>query len=195
MDQELKRQDLIVENGQIIINGNKEKYNILLLDIIGEIEGHVSLPSDTKTTKYEHILPELAVVQDDESIKGVLVLLNTLVLGGSHSIGVPLAVSGNVSFIVPTATMVVHPLRVSDTVLGVRQNYEYIERMQDRIIQFTSCHSKIGEDSLRSIMFNTQELSKDIGSVLVGKEAVECGIIDRIGGISAALNKLYDLIN
>ena len=165
------------------------------------------------------ILPELAVVQDDESIKGVLVLLNTvggdveaglaiaemlasiskpvvtLVLGGSHSIGVPLAVSGNVSFIVPTATMVVHPLRVSDTVLGVRQNYEYIERMQDRIIQFTSCHSKIGEDSLRSIMFNTQELSKDIGSVLVGKEAVECGIIDRIGGISAALNKLYDLIN
>ena len=219
MDQELKRQELIVENGQIIINGNREKYNILLLDIIGEIEGHVSLPSDTKTTKYEHVLPELAVVQDDESIKGVLVLLNTvggdveaglaiaemlasiskpvvtLVLGGSHSIGVPLAVSGDVSFIVPTATMVVHPLRVSDTVLGVRQNYEYIERMQDRIIRFTSCHSNIGEDSLRSIMFNTQELSKDIGSVLVGKEAVKCGIIDRIGGISDALNKLYDLIN
>ena len=219
MDQELKRQELIVENGQIIINGNKEKYNILLLDIIGEIEGHVSLPSDTKTTKYEHVLPELAVVQDDESIKGVLVLLNTvggdveaglaiaemlasiskpvvtLVLGGSHSIGVPLAVSGDVSFIVPTATMVVHPLRVSDTVLGVRQNYEYIERMQDRIIRFTSCHSNIGDDSLRSIMFNTQELSKDIGSVLVGKEAVKCGIIDRIGGISDALNKLYDLIN
>jgi ATP-dependent protease ClpP protease subunit len=219
MDQELKRQELIVENGQIIINGNKEKYNILLLDIIGEIEGHVSLPSDTKTTKYEHVLPELAVVQDDESIKGVLVLLNTvggdveaglaiaemlasiskpvvtLVLGGSHSIGVPLAVSGDVSFIVPTATMVVHPLRVSDTVLGVRQNYEYIERMQDRIIQFTSCHSKIDEDSLRSIMFNTQELSKDIGSVLVGREAVKCGIIDRIGGVSDALNILYDLIN
>ncbi len=219
MDQELKRQELIVENGQIIINGNKEKYNILLLDIIGEIEGHISLPSDTKTTKYEHVLPELAVAQDDESIKGVLVLLNTvggdveaglaiaemlasiskpvvtLVLGGSHSIGVPLAVSGDVSFIVPTATMVVHPLRVSDTVLGVRQNYEYIERMQDRIIRFTSCHSNIGEDSLRSIMFNTQELSKDIGSVLVGKEAVKCGIIDRIGGISDALNKLYDLIN
>ncbi len=219
MDQELKRQELIVENGQIIINGNKEKYNILLLDIIGEIEGHVSLPSDTKTTKYEHVLPELAVVQDDESIKGVLVLLNTvggdveaglaiaemlasiskpvvtLVLGGSHSIGVPLAVSGDVSFIVPTAKMVVHPLRVSDTVLGVRQNYEYIERMQDRIIRFTSCHSNIGEESLRSIMFNTQELSKDIGSVLVGKEAVKCGIIDRIGGISDALNKLYDLIN
>ena len=206
-------QDSVKEDGMVMNEG------ILTLSIIGEIEGHVSLPSDTKTTKYEHVLPELAVVQDDESIKGILVLLNTvggdveaglaiaemlasiskpvvtLVLGGSHSIGVPLAVSGNVSFIVPTATMVVHPLRVSDTVLGVRQNYEYIERMQDRIIQFTSCHSKIGEDSLRSIMFNTQELSKDIGSVLVGKEAVECGIIDRIGGISAALNKLYDLIN
>ena len=165
------------------------------------------------------MIPALAKVEQDESIKGILILINTiggdvecglaiaeliaslskptvsLVLGGSHSIGVPLAVSGDVSFIVPTATMVVHPLRVSDTVLGVRQNYEYIERMQDRIIQFTSCHSKIDEDSLRSIMFNTQELSKDIGSVLVGKEAVKCGIIDRIGGVSDALNILYDLIN
>lgn len=219
MDAELKRQELIMENGQIIINGNKEKYNILLLNIIGEIEGHISLPSDTKTTKYEHVLPELAVIQDDESVKGVLVLLNTvggdveaglaiaemlssmskpvvtLVLGGSHSIGVPLAVSGDVSFIVPTATMVVHPLRISDTVLGVKQNYDYIERMQDRVIRFTSGHSNISEDALRKIMFNTKELSKDIGSVLVGKEAVENGIIDRIGGISDALNKLYDLIN
>lgn len=219
MDAELKRQELIMENGQIIINGNKEKYNILLLNIIGEIEGHISLPSDTKTTKYEHVLPELAVIQDDESVKGVLVLLNTvggdveaglaiaemlssmskpvvtLVLGGSHSIGVPLAVSGDVSFIVPTATMVVHPLRISDTVLGVKQNYDYIERMQDRVIRFTSNHSNISEDALRKIMFNTKELSKDIGSVLVGKEAVENGIIDRIGGISDALNKLYDLIN
>ncbi len=219
MDAELKRQELIMENGQIIINGNKEKYNILLLNIIGEIEGHISLPSDTKTTKYEHVLPELAVIQDDESVKGVLVLLNTvggdveaglaiaemlssmskpvvtLVLGGSHSIGVPLAVSGDVSFIVPTATMVVHPLRISDTVLGVKQNYDYIERMQDRVIRFTSSHSNISEEALRKIMFNTKELSKDIGSVLVGKEAVENGIIDRIGGISDALNKLYDLIN
>lgn len=219
MDTELKRQTLIEENGQLIINGNKEKYNILLLQLIGEVEGHISLPPDTKTTKYEHVLPELAVAQDDESVKGVLVLLNTvggdveaglaiaemlasmskpvvtLVLGGSHSIGVPLAVSGDVSFIVPTATMVVHPLRISDTVLGVKQNYNYIERMQNRIIRFTANHSDIGEESLRKIMFNTKELSKDIGSVLVGKEAVDCGIIDRIGGISDALNKLYDLIN
>ena len=199
--------------------GQLQENGIFTMTIIGEIEGHQLSAQNAKTTKYEHMIPALAKVEQDESIKGILILINTiggdvecglaiaeliaslskptvsLVLGGSHSIGVPLAVSGDVSFIVPTATMVVHPLRVSDTVLGVRQNYEYIERMQDRIIQFTSCHSKIDEDSLRSIMFNTQELSKDIGSVLVGKEAVKCGIIDRIGGVSDALNILYDLIN
>ena len=199
--------------------GQLQENGIFTMTIIGEIEGHQLSAQNAKTTKYEHMIPTLAKVEQDESIKGILILINTiggdvecglaiaeliaslskptvsLVLGGSHSIGVPLAVSGDVSFIVPTATMVVHPLRVSDTVLGVRQNYEYIERMQDRIIQFTSCHSKIDEDSLRSIMFNTQELSKDIGSVLVGKEAVKCGIIDRIGGVSDALNILYDLIN
>ncbi len=219
MDQELKRQELINGNGHVIISGNKEKYNILLLNIIGEIEGHICLPSSTKTSKYEHILPELAVAADDESIKGILILLNTvggdveaglaisemlssmnkpvvtLVLGGSHSIGVPLAVSGDASFIVPTATMVIHPLRITDTVLGVRQNYEYIERMQDRIIRFTANHSKINEKKLREIMFNTKELTKDIGSVLVGEEAVKVGIIDNVGGISCALKKLYDLIN
>lgn len=219
MDKELKRQELIIENGQIIIRGNKDGFNILLLNIIGEIEGHVCLPSSTKTSKYEHILPELAIASDDESIKGVLVLLNTvggdveaglaiaemlasmgkpvvtLVLGGSHSIGVPLAASGDASFIVPTATMVIHPLRINDTVLGVKQNYEYIERMQDRIIKFTSKHSEIDEKTLRKIMFNTKELTKDIGSVLVGEDAVRFGIIDSVGGISDALNKLYDLIN
>jgi ATP-dependent protease ClpP protease subunit len=119
----------------------------------------------------------------------------TLVLGGSHSIGVPLAVSGDVSYIVPTATMVVHPIRINNVVLGVRQNYEYIEKMQDRIIGFTTEHSNIDEENLRSIMFNTKELSKDIGSMLVGVEAVKTGIIDYVGGISDALNKLYDLIN
>ena len=199
--------------------GQLQENGILIMTIVGEIEGHQLSAQNAKTTKYEHMIPLLAKAEQDQSIKGILILINTiggdvecglaiaeliaslgkptvsLVLGGSHSIGVPLAVSGDVSFIVPTATMVVHPLRVSDTVLGVRQNYEYIERMQDRIIQFTSCHSKIDEDSLRSIMFNTQELSKDIGSVLVGREAVKCGIIDRIGGVSDALNILYDLIN
>ncbi|MBP3326429.1 MAG: ATP-dependent Clp protease proteolytic subunit [Coprococcus sp.] len=219
MDKELKRQELIKENGQLIISGNKNKYNILLMSIIGEVEGHENLPDNTKSTKYEHILPELAIAEDDESIKGVLVLLNTvggdveaglaiaemlsslskpvvtLVLGGSHSIGVPLAVSGDVSYIVPTATMVVHPIRMNGTVLGVKQNYEYIERMQDRIIKFTSSHSDIEEEKLRRIMFNTTELSKDIGSVLVGIEAVNAGIIDKVGGIDKALSNLYDLIN
>lgn len=219
VEEEKNRDRRIEETGQATLNKNDKENTIHLISVIGEIEGHDNLGSNSKTTKYEHILPQLATIEDSENIDGVLILLNTvggdveaglaiaemiaslskptvsLVLGGSHSIGVPLAVSGDVSFIVPTATMVVHPLRVSDTVLGVRQNYEYIERMQDRIIQFTSCHSKIDEDSLRSIMFNTQELSKDIGSVLVGKEAVKCGIIDRIGGVSDALNILYDLIN
>ncbi|MGN0396081.1 MAG: ClpP family protease [Coprococcus sp.] len=219
MDKELKRQELIKENGQIIISGNKNKYNILLVSIIGEVEGHENLPDNTKSTKYEHILPELAIAEDDDSIKGVLVLLNTvggdveaglaiaemlsslskpvvtLVLGGSHSIGVPLAVSGDVSYIVPTATMVVHPIRMNGTVLGVKQNYEYIERMQDRIIRFTAAHSNIRDEKLRSIMFNTSELSKDIGSVLVGVEAVNAGIIDRVGGIDKAMSNLYDLIN
>ena len=218
-DKLTKQQEQIRESGELILDENKEKHKIFLLNIIGEIEGHECLASNLKTTKYEHVLPQLAQIEDSCEVDGLLILIHTvggdveaglaiaemlasiskpvvtLVLGGSHSIGVPLAVSGDVSFIVPTATMVVHPLRVSDTVLGVRQNYEYIERMQDRIIQFTSCHSKIDEDSLRSIMFNTQELSKDIGSVLVGKEAVKCGIIDRIGGVSDALNILYDLIN
>ena len=116
-------------------------------------------------------------------------------LGGGHSIGVPLAVSGDVTYIVPSATMVVHPIRMNGTVLGVRQNYEYIERMQDRIIEFTSTHCSVREDELRQIMFNTTELTKDVGSVLIGKQAVEKGIIDRVGGINAAMNCLYGLIN
>lgn len=217
MDTEQKRQELIKENGQIIISGNK--YNILLLNVIGEIEGHDNLPNNSKTTKYEHVLPELAVVEDDEKMQGVMVLLNTvggdveaglaiaemlaslskpvvtMVLGGSHSIGVPLAVSGDVSFIVPSATMVVHPIRMNGTVLGVKQNFEYIERMQDRIIRFTADHSKIQKEDLKQIMFNTHELSKDIGSMLVGEEAVTAGIIDRVGGIADAFQCLYDLIN
>jgi ATP-dependent protease ClpP protease subunit len=211
--------ELIRDYGQIALNRNRFRYKIHLLNIIGEIEGHDNLPSQNKTSKYEHILPLLAAVEDDEETDGVLVLLNTvggdveaglaiaemlaslskpvvsLVLGGGHSIGVPLAASSDVSFIVPSATMVVHPIRINGTVLGVKQNYEYIERMQDRIIEFTASHSDISEEKLRGIMFNTKELTKDIGSVLVGREAVEKGIIDRVGGINQALSCLYGLIN
>ncbi len=210
---------LVKELGHYILESKNQGKGIVLLNIAGEIEGHEKLGSNSKVSKYELILPLLALVENDESIEGLLVLLNTvggdveaglaiaemiasinkpkvcLVLGGGHSIGVPLAVSGDVTYIVPTATMVVHPIRINGTVLGVRQNYEYIERMQDRIIKFTASHSRVKEDELRDIMFNTKELIKDIGSVLIGEQAVSRGIIDKVGGISDAMNCLYDLIN
>ena len=216
---EKTQMELIKDYGQITLSGNKFHHRIHLLNIIGEIEGHESMGNNAKTSKYEHILPQLAAVEDSKDIDGVLVLLNTvggdveaglaiaemiaslskpkvcLVLGGGHSIGVPLAVSGDITFIVPTATMVVHPIRVSGMVLGVKQNYEYIERMQDRIIEFTVNHSDVSEEELRRIMFNTSELTKDVGSMIVGKQAVEKGIIDKVGGINTALSCLYDLIN
>ena len=192
---------------------------ILMCGIYGEIEGHEKLPAGMKSTSYEELLPVVAQAENSEYIKGVLVLINTvggdvesglaisemfaslskpvvtLVLGGGHSIGVPLATSGNASFIVPTATMVVHPIRTSTAVLGVKQNFEYIEKMQDRIIDFTVAHSDITRDEFKKYMFNTAELTKDIGSVLVGSEAVRAGIITATGGMSDALKKLYDLIN
>lgn len=208
----------IDDMGQISLHGNAMKYRIHLLSIIGEIEGHECLPAMTKSTKYEHVLPKLAAIEDDDEIDGVLVLLNTvggdveaglaiaemiaslskpvvtLVLGGGHSIGVPLSVSGDVSFIVPTATMLVHPIRMNGTVIGVRHNYEYIEKMQDRIIHFTAGHAEIEEARLRDIMFNTSQLAKDVGTVLVGSEAVSEGLIHRVGGIKDAMHCLYDLI-
>ncbi len=219
LDSEQLKGELIKDYGQITLSGNRFHQRIHLLNIIGEIEGHENLGNNSKTSKYEHILPQLAAVEDSDDIDGVLVLLNTvggdveaglaiaemiaslskpkvcLVLGGGHSIGVPLAVSGDVTYIVPSATMVIHPIRISGTVLGVRQNFEYIERMQERIIDFTVNHSMVKDDELRRIMFNTTELTKDVGSMLVGRQAVEKGIIDRVGGINSALNCLYDLIN
>lgn len=205
--------------GQMDLAENAYGYKIHLLNIIGEIEGHQCLGPGVKSTQYEHVLPELAKIEEDASMDGLMVLLNTvggdveaglaiaemiaslsipvvtLVLGGGHSIGVPLSCSGCHSFIVPTATMVVHPIHMNGTVLGVRHNYEYIDKMQQRIISFTCNHSRIQEEDLKKIMFNTKELTKDVGSVLVGKEAVECGIIDEIGGIREAFCYLYDLIN
>lgn len=209
----------IMEMGQIDLSENAYGYRIHLLNIIGEIEGHQCMGPMVKTTKYEHVLPELARVEEDQSIDGLLVLLNTvggdveaglaisemiaslsvpvvtLLLGGGHSIGVPLSVSGDYSFIVPTATMIVHPIRMNGTVLGVKQNYEYIDRMQERIISFTCAHSQISEKDLKALMFNTKELTKDVGSVLVGEEAVKKGIINEIGGIQEAFCCLYTLIN
>lgn len=212
------KDERISEIGQTTLDKNGRKVKIHLLTIIGEIEGHECLPQQSKTTKYEHVLPQLANIEDSNEIDGLLLLLNTvggdveaglaiaemiaslskptvsLVLGGSHSIGVPLAVSTKYSYIVPTATMIIHPVRMNGTVIGVTQTYEYIEKIQDRILSFIVSHSKITYEEAKSLMLNTKQLVKDVGSILIGKEAVEQGIIDEVGGIDMALKKLYDMI-
>ena len=199
---------------QATLDGGNGKHKIHLLSIIGEVEGHENLSGNTKVTKYDQILPRLAELEDDDSVEGLLVLLNTsggdvdaglaiaemiaslsmptvsLVLGGSHSIGVPLAVSTDHSFIVPTGTMMVHPVRMSGMVIGTAQTYEYFEMIEDRIISFVSEHSRIDREKLKKLMHNTKMLTKDLGTVLVGKEAVECGLIDGEGGIRDAIGKL-----
>ena len=212
--QRLDKNEEIKETGTLNLNGNGHKANIQLLTIIGEIEGHEAVSGNTKATKYEHLIPRLAEVEDDDEVDGVLILLNTLggdveaglaiaemiaslskptvslVLGGSHSIGGPLAVSADYSFIVPTGTMLVHPVRMSGMVIGTAQTYEYFEMIEDRIISFVSEHSRIDRERLKKLMHNTKMLTKDLGTVLVGKEAVECGLIDGEGGIRDAIGKL-----
>lgn len=207
------------ELGQATINNNQNGRNIHLLSIIGEVEGHENLSGNTKTTKYDHILPQLAKLEDDDSIDGMLVLLNTsggdvdaglaiaemiaslsfptvsLVLGGSHSIGVPLAVSTDYSFIVPTGTMMIHPVRMNGTVIGASQTYEYFEMIQDRILTFISSHAKISYEQAKALMLNTKMLTRDLGTVLVGKENVKEGLINEVGGIKEALGHLYQMID
>lgn len=208
--------DDIQEYGQTVIKD--DDVTIYLITIIGEIEGHECLPSSSKTTKYEHVLPKLAEIEDDKNIDGVLLLINTvggdvesglaiaemvaslskptvsLVLGGSHSIGVPLAVSTNYSMIVPSGTMVIHPVRMSGTVIGAPATYDYFKRMQDRIIHFITTHCDATYEKIEELMMNTQMLTKDVGTILVGKEAVEVGLINEIGGIAEAFRKLKELI-
>ena len=205
------------ENGQTDITG-KNGNHIELISIIGEIEGHENLSGNTKTTKYEHILPKLAEIEESGETEGVLVLINTvggdvscglalaemiaslskptvsLVIGDSHSIGVPLAVSTDHSFIVPTGTMMVHPVRMSGTVIGASQTYEYFEMIQDRILTFVSEHAKIAYDQVKKLMLNTEMLTKDLGTVLVGQDTVKAGLIDEVGGIREALRYLYQQI-
>ena len=204
--------------GQTILQANRRNAKIYLLSIIGEIEGHECLPSTAKTTKYEHVLPKLAAIEDDEDVDGVLLLLNTvggdvesglaiaemvaslskptvsLVLGGSHSIGVPLAVSTDYSLIVPSGTMVIHPVRMSGTVIGAKQTYDYFKQMQDRIIGFIASHCEVSKERVEQMMMNTQMLTKDLGTILVGEQAVKEGGIDAVGGISDAFAELYRLI-
>ncbi len=213
-----KTDENIKESGQISLLENRYDHRIHLLSVIGEVEGHECLSSNTKTTKYEHVLPRLAEIEDSKDVDGVLVLLNTvggdvesglaiaemlaslskptvsLVLGGSHSIGVPLAVSTNYSFIVPTGTMVIHPVRMSGTVIGAPSTYDYFKQMQDRILSFVEnhCHAKMAR--LEEMMMNTGMLTKDLGTILVGAQAVEEGLIDAVGGIDEALKKLHNMI-
>lgn len=210
--------DEVKEYGQTDLDNNKKHKKIHLLSIIGEIEGHENASAQTKTTKYEHVLPMLAKVEDDEDIDGLLIILNTvggdvecglaiaemvaslskptvsLVLGGSHSIGVPLAVATDYSFIVETGTMVIHPVRMNGLFIGVPQTYEYFEKIQQRINHFVIKHCHIKEERFMELMNETEFLTKDVGSILVGKETVEEGIINEIGGLKEALGKLYKLI-
>lgn len=192
--------------------------NIHCLTIIGQIEGHMVLPAQNKTTKYEHILPQLVALEQHPDIEGVLIILNTvggdveaglaiaemvasmskptvsLVLGGGHSIGVPVAVAAWHSFITETASMTIHPIRLAGLVIGVPQTYEYLEKMQDRVVRFVVSHSRIDEWRFREMMFRSGELARDIGTVLIGREAVDCGLIDEVGGIGRALAKLREMV-
>ena len=201
-----------------IIAAENAPHNIRCLTIIGQIEGHYILPSQNKTTKYEHIIPALVAIEEDSSVEGLLVVLNTvggdveaglaiaeliagmskptvsIVLGGGHSIGVPLSVAANRSFIVPSATMTIHPVRINGMTLGVPQTMRYFEKMQDRITGFVTANSKIKPERFTELMMERDELVLDIGTVLDGKSAVREGLIDKLGSLSDAVNCLYELI-
>ena len=213
-----KQNEEITELGEVLLEENEKQYHIQLLSVIGEVEGHECLPNKSKTTKYEHVLPKLAMIEDSREIDGLLILLNTvggdveaglaiaemiaslskptvsLVLGGGHSIGVPLAVSADYSFIVPSATMVVHPVRSNGMFIGVMQSYRNMEKIQDRITGFVSSHSHMSKERMEELMLDTSQLVKDVGTMLEGREAVEEGLIDETGGIQEAMKKLYELI-
>ncbi len=204
---------MVKDGGTVIESGGAAFY---CLTVIGQIEGHFVLEQNQKATKYDHVIPTLVALEESDRIDGIIILLNTLggdveaglaiaeviaslktptasvVLGGGHSIGVPLAVSADRSFIVPSATMTIHPVRTSGVVLGVPQAFNYLEKMQNRIINFITAHSAVKEEKFRSLMNRTDVLVNDIGSILDGYEAVECGLIDEVGGISAALDYLRE---
>lgn len=193
--------------------------SIQVLPIIGQIEGHMVLPPQTKATKYEHIIPQLISMERNSEVKGILIVLNTvggdveaglaiaemirslskptvsIVIGGGHSIGVPLATSADYSFITPSATMIVHPVRMNGFVIGVAQTFHYFQKMQERIDNFIVKTSKISKDDLKKMMLKSDELLNDMGTILIGEQAVSCGLIDEVGGIKEALDKLKDAIS
>ncbi len=216
VEERLDEAELIEKNGEVI--AHNAKHLIHCLTIIGQVEGHYVLPSQNKTTKYEHIIPALVAIEQDRSIEGLVIILNTvggdveaglaiaeliagmktptvsIVVGGGHSIGVPLAVSAGHSFIVPSATMTIHPVRMNGLVLGVPQTLSYFDKMQDRIVNFVTSNSNISEEKFRSLMMRTGELVMDVGTVVDGEKAVELGLIDSLGGLSDAIECLYSMI-
>lgn len=213
-----QKREQIKELGTMELDGNTREHHIKLLTIIGEIEGHEAVSGSTKSTKYEHLLPLLAEIEDDARVDGVLILLHTLggdveaglsiaemiaslskptvslVLGGSHSIGGSLAVSAKYSYIVPSGTMIVHPVRSNGMFIGVEQSLHNMIKTQDRITRFLAAHSKISQERLEELMLNPTELVKDVGTLLEGEDAVREGLIDAVGGLSDALNKLHEMI-
>ncbi len=215
-EERLDQAELIEKTGEVV--PHNAKHLIHCLTVIGQVEGHYVLPSQNKTTKYEHIIPALVAIEQDRSIQGLVIILNTvggdveaglaiaeliagmktptvsLVVGGGHSIGVPLAVSAKHSFIVPSATMTIHPVRMNGLVLGVPQTLSYFDKMQDRIVNFVTSNSNISEQDFRNLMLQTGELTMDMGTVVDGERAVELGLIDSLGGLSDAIDCLYSLI-
>lgn len=192
--------------------------NIHCLNIIGQVEGHMVLPPQNKTTKYEHIIPQIVAAEQNDKIEGILIILNTvggdveaglalaemisslskptvtLVLGGGHSIGVPISVSSDYSYIAETATMTIHPIRLTGLVIGVPQTFEYLDKMQERVVRFVTRHSKITEEKFKELMYKTGDLARDIGTNVIGSDAVKYGIIDEVGGLGQAIKKLKELI-
>ena len=220
MDSENKQDNKLTEDaydGAVTTTDKTDGFNFHCMTIVGQIEGHYILPENQKVTKYEHIIPVLCEVEESKKIDGLLIILNTvggdveaglaisemissmkkptvsLVLGGGHSIGVPLAVAAKKSFIVPSATMTIHPVRINGLVLGVPQSFEYMRRMQDRIVQFILRNSKIDESELRRLIMQTDELASDMGTIIDGVEAVKIGLIDAIGGFSDAISALKQI--
>jgi ATP-dependent protease ClpP protease subunit len=206
--------DSIQQLGQANITATQTDSNIYCMTIIGQIEGHMILPPQNKTTKYEHIIPQLVAAEQNPKIEGILIILNTvggdveaglaiaemiasmskptvtLVLGGGHSIGVPIAVSSDHSIIAETATMTIHPIRLNGLVIGVPQTFEYLDKMQERVLRFILNHSSITEEELKSLMFKTGELTRDIGTTVIGVDAVKKGLINQVGGIADAISEL-----
>lgn len=211
------RMPTIEENGSVTTDNGHHRVHCMT--IIGQIEGHYVLPTETKTTKYEHMIPQLVAVDENPEVDGLLLLLNTvggdieaglalaeliagmkkptvsLVLGGGHSIGVPLAVAADYSLIVPSATMMIHPVRVNGVVLGVPQAFNHFQRMQQRIVDFVCAHSRVSAVCFNELCFNTEELATDVGSVLDGAKAVQVGLIDQLGSLRDAMNALYEMID